>query len=102
MARERKLALRREDPDPDMPALAGRVDVHGLGEADLLGEGLQRRLGNVACVGEDGELVAGQRDIREDVADDEPEAAWHAGDSSRERGAGWREAGHEAGCGVSA
>ncbi len=47
MARERKLAVRREDPDPDMPALAGRVDEHGLGEADLLGERLQRRLGNV-------------------------------------------------------
>ncbi len=57
------------------PALARRQHEDGLGEAELERQRLHRQLVEVARVGEDGELVAGERRVREDVGDDVAERA---------------------------
>ena len=74
MARERQLERRREDADPRMPVAGRGVDEDGLGEVDLARERLQPLLGDLARVGEDGELVARERHVGEDVRDDVAEA----------------------------
>ena len=72
---ERELVLRREDPNPHRPALPRRQHEDGLGEAELERQRLHRQLVEVARVGEDGELVAGERRVGEDVGDDVAERA---------------------------
>jgi hypothetical protein len=74
MARERDLCGRREDPHARVRVRAGRVDEDRLGELQLARERLERVLGDVARVGEDRELVALERSVREHVADDVAEA----------------------------
>src|SRR5262249_53284999 len=80
-----------EDPDPHL-RVAGlrREHEHRLRERHLLRECLHRGRVEVARVGEDGELVAGQRRVGEDVGDDVAEAAhgatvvgWPAGPPGR-------------------
>ena len=78
MPGERDLDRRREDAHARVPAVLGRIDEHRLGVVHLPRERLQRVLGQVARVGEDGELVALERRVREDVADDVAEPG-HAG-----------------------
>ena len=75
VAGERELVPRREDPDPHGPALARRQHEDGLGEAELERERLHRQLVEVARVGEDGELVARERRVGEDVGEDVAERA---------------------------
>jgi hypothetical protein len=67
---ERHLDRGGEDPDLRVPVALGLVDEHRLGEVHLLRNRLQRVLGNLARVREDGDLVALQRRVREDVGDD--------------------------------
>jgi len=55
----------------------GRQDKDRLGKAHLAGELLHRLVVDPAPVGEDGELVAGQRNIGEDVGDDISKGWWH-------------------------
>src|SRR5581483_7484618 len=64
MTGERQLDRRREDAD----AISG-FDVHRLAEPDLARQRLHEVLGHGA-VDEDGELVAGERCVGEDVGDD--------------------------------
>ena len=71
---ERHLDRRREDPDPRVPVALRLVDEHGLGEVHLPRDRLQLVLGDLARVREDGDLVALQRRVREDVCDDVAEA----------------------------
>ena len=73
MPRERELERRREDADPSVSLTLRRVDVDGLREVDLSREGLQLLLGDLTRVGEDGQLVPRERDVGEDVRDDEAE-----------------------------
>ena len=70
VAGERELGRRGEDPDPRVTALLRRQHEHGLGEVDLARERLEQLLGDLARVGEDGELVARERRVGEDVGDD--------------------------------
>ena len=67
MAGEGQLVHGREDADPRVAARLGRVDVDRLGEVQLAGERLQGLFGELARVGEDGEAVALERRVREDV-----------------------------------
>ena len=53
-----------------MAAPLGRQHEHRLREADLQGEALHRLLAEPARVREDGELVALERCVGEDVGDD--------------------------------
>ena len=69
MPGERQLERRREDADPRVPVARSRVDEDRLGEVDLPRERLQLLLGDLACVGEDGKLVTGERDVGEDVGE---------------------------------
>ena len=79
---ERELGGRREDPNPRVPALAGRQDVHRLREPDLERERAACvTLVELAGVGEDRELVARERGVGEDVGDDVTKRA-HRPDSS--------------------
>src|SRR5438128_6557483 len=73
MPGERQLQRRREDPDPRVPLARRGIDEDGLGEVDLARERLQPLLRDLARVGEDGELVARERHVGEDVYDDEAE-----------------------------
>ena len=76
MTGERKLDRRREDPDPDVGIVGGRrEDENGLGEVRLAGDRLHVDLAQVAAVREDGDRVAGQRLVGEDVGDDVAKAA---------------------------
>ena len=70
MARERHLVERVEDPHPRRPALLRGQHEGRLGESDLEGERLHRRVVEAAGVGEDRELVSGERRVGEDVRDD--------------------------------
>ncbi len=70
MAGEPELGCRREDADPRVATGFGRVDEHRLREVDLPREWLEHRLRDVSRVREDGELVARERTIGEDIADD--------------------------------
>ena len=70
MAGERQLERRREDPDAHVGVSDGRrQDEDGLGEVHLARQRLHRQRVEIAGVGEDGELVAGERDVGEDVGD---------------------------------
>ena len=51
-----------------------RQHEDGLGEVHLLRQRLHRQRVEIARVGEDGELVPGERDVGEDVGDDVAEA----------------------------
>ena len=70
MTRERQLERRREDPDPRVPVARRGVDEDRLGEVDLAGERLQLLLRYLARVGENSELIARERHVREDVYED--------------------------------
>src|SRR5439155_9937308 len=70
MARERDLDNRREDAYACVPFARGGVHEHRLGEVRLPRQRLQQLLGELARVGEDRELVALERPVGEDVADD--------------------------------
>ena len=70
MPGERQLERRREDPDPDVPFGRRRVDEDRLAELHLARERLQLLLGDLARVGEDGDLVPRERDVGEDVGND--------------------------------
>ncbi len=74
---ERELLERREDPDTDVALALCRQHEDRLREADLERERLHRRLVEAAGIGEDSQLVAGQRRVGEDVGDDVPEGARH-------------------------
>src|SRR5262245_25025641 len=84
MPREGQLEGRREDPDLRVAFSFRRVDEDGLGEVDLAGERLQPLLGDPTRVGEDGDLVARERHVGEDVGDDEAEGG-HAPDDCTAR-----------------
>jgi hypothetical protein len=58
-----------------MPLALGLVDEDGLRVVHLARDRLQPVLGNLARVGEDGDLVALERRVREDIGDDVAEAA---------------------------
>ena len=70
MAREGHLVTGVEDPDPRLSALLRRKDERGLREADLERERLHEPHIELPCVGEHGELVAGERRVGEDIDDD--------------------------------
>src|SRR6202011_1307909 len=70
MPRKRELAPWHEDSDAGVPGGGGREREDRLREVDLAGQWLQARLRNLARVREDGELIAGQGPVREDIADD--------------------------------
>ncbi len=70
MPGERQLERRREDPDPDVSLGRRRVDEHRLAELHLARERLQHLFRNLARVGEDGDLVPGERHVGEDVGND--------------------------------
>jgi hypothetical protein len=74
---ERQLRGRREDPHEDVPVVLRRIDERRLGDVQLLREALELMLGNPPRVGEDGELVARESLVREDVADDVAVAIGH-------------------------
>ncbi len=79
MPGERHLDARREDPDLRVGVLGRRrVDEDRLREVHLAREPLERLLGELARVGEDGELVARERRVGEDVADDVAEGRHRA------------------------
>ena len=80
MPGEGELVARREDADPHGAALARRQHEDGLGEAELERQRLHRHLVEVASVGEDGELVARERPVGEDVGEHVAERA-HIGES---------------------
>ncbi len=70
MAGEGQLQRGREDANARMPARLRREDENSLGEVHLLGQLLHRRVVDLAAVGEDGQLVALERGVCEDVYDD--------------------------------
>src|SRR6476469_182040 len=70
MPRERQLERRGEDADPRVPVAGRWVHEHGLGAVQLARERLELVIGDRARVGEDGELVARERDVGDDVCDD--------------------------------
>ncbi len=61
MPGERELGRRREDAHEDVPVRLRRVHERRLGVVHLPRERLQLLLGDPARVGEDGELIAGER-----------------------------------------
>src|SRR5581483_11337580 len=75
--RELDLDPRREDPDPSVRGAGAGIDEDGLGEVDLARELLQALLRDLPGVGEHGELVAGERGVREDIDDVEAEGRRH-------------------------
>ena len=82
MAGELQLGNGREDADACVAPLLGREHEDRLGEVHLLRELLHRLVVDIASVREDGQLVAGQRSIREDVGHDVTEGS-HAGSLRR-------------------
>ena len=70
VAGERQLDARREDPDPRVAAGLGRQHEDRLGEVHLARERLHLLVVEAARVGEDRELVPGERRVGEDVGDD--------------------------------
>ena len=77
MPRERQLGRRREDADPRVTVRLGRQHEDGLREVHLARERLHRLVVDVARIREDGELVAGQRRVGEDVGDDVAQCQRH-------------------------
>ena len=82
MACERQLRERREDPDARVPAGLGGKNEDRFGEVHLLCEPLHRQVVEIAAVGEDRELIARQRRVREDIGNDVTKRA-HAGSLRR-------------------
>src|SRR5437763_464159 len=74
MAGEGQLLRGREDPHLHVPVRLRRVHERRLRVVHLPREQLEPLLRDLTRVGEDGELVAGQRRVREDVADDVPKS----------------------------
>ena len=72
---EGHLDRRREDPDARVALALRLVDEDRLGEVHLPGDLLELLLRDLTRVGEDGDLVALQRRVREDVGDDVAEAS---------------------------
>ena len=70
MSGEPQLGRGREDAELRVPAAFSRVDEHGLRERHLPRERLEHVVRDLPGVSEDGELVARERPVREDVADD--------------------------------
>ena len=70
MSGEGQLPDRREDAHPRVPVSLGGEDEGGLGEVDLARELLHQLLGQAPRIREHGQLVSGQRPVREHVADD--------------------------------
>jgi len=71
MSGEWELLLGSEDPDADAMlflnlGFAGKNEG-GFGEVGLAGEGLHLVCGKAACISEDGELIAFERALGEDV-----------------------------------
>src|SRR6476469_3238173 len=77
MSGKGQLGRGREDPDPRVATGLGREDEHGLGDIHLARELLHRLVVDAAPVGEDGELITGERDVREHVRDDVAEGGRH-------------------------
>ena len=84
MAGERDLDAGREDPDSRMAARRGGVDEDRLGEAISFASGCKPLLGHRARIGEDSELVAGKRHVREHVGNDVPVSSASPRRQSRE------------------
>jgi hypothetical protein len=82
MAGERQLRRGREDANARMRVVLGREHEDGLGVVHLLRELLHQVVVDVATVGEDGQLVAGQRLVGEDVGNDVAERS-HTGSLRR-------------------
>ena len=74
MPGERQLRLGCEDADANVAVSLGREHEDGLREVRLARQGLHPLVGEVARVREDGELVALERRVREDVHEDEAQA----------------------------
>jgi hypothetical protein len=72
-----QLGRGREDPDPRVATGLGRQDEHGLGDVHLTRELLHGLVVNAAPMGEDGELITGERDVCEDVRDDVAKGGRH-------------------------
>ncbi len=87
MPREGELEVRREDANPRVAAALGREHEHRLAEPDLERERLHRLVVEPARVGEDRELVPGERRIREHVGDDVAQAR-HDAPPARAQSAG--------------
>ena len=75
MAGERHLGRGREDPHANVAVGLRRIDEGRLGEVHLSRKALQLMLRDLARVGEDGELVSGERLRGENVADDVAEGS---------------------------
>ena len=67
MACEGQFQRRSEDPNPRMAAGLGRQNEHGLGEAHLKRKPLHGLVVDSPSVREDGQLVAAEETIGEDV-----------------------------------
>ena len=90
VAGERQLRDRREDADACVAARLGREHEHCLGQVHFAREVLHRRVIDLAPIREDGELVAGQRRVREDIRDDVTERERHCFDPlTREKVCAW-------------
>ena len=70
---EPQLRRGREDAELCVPSGFSRVDEHRLRERHFARERLEHFLRDLPGISEDGELVARERPVREDVADDVPE-----------------------------
>ena len=74
MAGERHLGLGREDADVGrMRGVLGRQHEGRLGEVELGGDGLHLPGREAACVGDDGQRIAAELAVGEDVDGDEVE-----------------------------
>jgi hypothetical protein len=70
---------RREGAQPPRRALAGRREhERGLGLVELLGDRAHQCVVEVTGVGDDGQRVAGQRRVGEDVNEEEWQRVRHA------------------------
>jgi hypothetical protein len=67
---ERQLAPWREDPQARVAAALGRAHEDGFGEVELASELRPQFVGDRCPGAEYGEWVAGERPVREDVAED--------------------------------
>src|SRR5437763_2636998 len=85
MARERNLGERREDADLRVAAGLRRKHEGRLREVDLAGECLHRPIVEAARIGEDRELVPGERPVGKDVHDDAAERLHGANSRFRRR-----------------
>ena len=75
MPGEGHLDHRREDTNPSVSFAFGLVDEDGLGQVHLARDRLELVVGDLARVREDGDLVALQPRVGEDVGDDVAKAS---------------------------